>query len=66
MDTVVLTMSNALPPGNYTITVKNGTDGNTLLDNCSNSMAVGENISVCYSCSANAYGQYETCWLCTG
>ncbi|WP_240348376.1 gliding motility-associated C-terminal domain-containing protein [Longitalea arenae] len=46
MDTVVLTMSNALPPGNYTISVKNGTDNNTLLDNCDNSVPVGDNIAV--------------------
>ncbi|WP_242675487.1 T9SS type B sorting domain-containing protein [Niastella koreensis] len=45
MDTVVLTMSNALPPGNYTISVKSGSDGNTLLDNCNNSVPVGNNTS---------------------
>jgi gliding motility-associated-like protein len=45
MDTVVLTMSNALPPGTYTITVQNGQDGNTLLDNCDNSIPVGNNTS---------------------
>ena len=45
MDTVVLTMSNALPPGTYTITVQNGQDGNTLLDNCNNSVPVGNNTS---------------------
>jgi gliding motility-associated-like protein len=46
MDTVVLTMSNALPPGNYTISIKNGTDGNTLLDNCNNRVPVGDNFAV--------------------
>jgi gliding motility-associated-like protein len=43
MDTVVLTMSNALPPGNYTVTIKKGGDGNTLLDNCDKSIPEGDN-----------------------
>ncbi len=30
--------SNPLPPGNYTLNVVNGTDGNTLIDNCNNPM----------------------------
>lgn len=46
MDTIVLTMSNALPPGNYNISIKNGSDGNTLLDNCNNRAPVGDNISL--------------------
>lgn len=46
MDTVVLTMSNPLPPGKYTITLKNGTDGNTLLDNCDRSIPSGDVISL--------------------
>jgi gliding motility-associated-like protein len=45
MDTVVLAMSNALPPGNYTITMQKGSDGNTLLDNCDNAIPDGDNIS---------------------
>ncbi|MFL5747244.1 MAG: gliding motility-associated C-terminal domain-containing protein [Niastella sp.] len=45
MDTVVLTMSNALLPGTYTITVQSGQDGNTVLDNCNNSVPVGNNTS---------------------
>lgn len=45
LDTIVLTMSNALPPGNYTVSVKNGSDGNTLLDNCNNSVPVGNNFA---------------------
>ena len=34
MDSLELDLSNALPPGNYTFTIKNGSDSNTLLDNC--------------------------------
>jgi gliding motility-associated-like protein len=45
MDTVVLAMSNALPPGNYTLTINNGSDGNTLLDNCDRDIPAGDNVS---------------------
>lgn len=45
MDTIVLNMSNALPPGTYTIAVQNGNDGNTLLDNCNHHVPTGDNIS---------------------
>ncbi|SEO07036.1 gliding motility-associated C-terminal domain-containing protein [Niastella yeongjuensis] len=45
MDTVVLTMSNALPPNTYRITVQTGTDGNTLLDNCDQMMTAGNHIN---------------------
>ena len=44
MDSLLLTLNNPLPPGNYTITIQNGTDGNTLLDNCDRSIPVGEQI----------------------
>src|SRR6185312_13301445 len=44
MDSLVLGLSNPLPPGNYTVTMKNGTDGNTLLDNCGNSVPVGNSV----------------------
>jgi len=42
MDSVVLTMSGALTPGNYTLTIKNGIDGNTLLDNCDRNITPGD------------------------
>lgn len=45
MDSVVLTMNNTLPPGNYTLSVKNGSDGNTLLDLCQNGISTTETIS---------------------
>jgi len=45
MDSVVLTMSGALTPGNYTVTIKNGGDGNTLLDYCDRNITPGENIN---------------------
>ncbi len=45
-DSILITLNNALSPGNYTVTAKVGTDGNTLLDNCINNLAVGENASL--------------------
>ncbi len=46
MDSVTLKLNNPLPPGNYTITAKIGTDGNTLLDDCNNSVVTGDNVSL--------------------
>lgn len=34
MDSIILTLDKPLPPGNYTITIDNGTDGTTIKDNC--------------------------------
>ena len=44
MDSLILTLDTPLPPGNYTITVKNGGDGNTLKDYCDLLIPVAENI----------------------
>ena len=44
MDSVILTLDSPLPPGNYIITIINGTDGNTLSDNCDRLIPVGENV----------------------
>ncbi|MFN8251455.1 MAG: gliding motility-associated C-terminal domain-containing protein [Ferruginibacter sp.] len=44
MDSIILTLSNPLPPGNYTIAAKNGTDGNTIKDNCDRQVPVGESV----------------------
>ncbi|MGZ3901383.1 MAG: T9SS type B sorting domain-containing protein [Bacteroidia bacterium] len=44
MDSVTLTLNNPLPPGNYTVTVKNGNDINTLLDICDRNILPGSNI----------------------
>jgi len=46
MDTVVLTLSNALPPGTYKIAIQKGSDNNTLLDNCDKAVAEGSNFSI--------------------
>ena len=44
MDSVILTLNNPLPPGNYTVTIKNGNDANTLLDICDRNISPGNNI----------------------
>ena len=44
-DSVTLTLSAPLPPGNYTIALATGTDGNTLLDYCDVGIPVGNNTS---------------------
>lgn len=45
LDSLTLTLSNPLPPGNYTLTINNGSDGNTLLDNCKKDIAPGSTLS---------------------
>jgi len=45
-DSILLKLNTALIPGNYTITAKLGTDGNTLSDNCDNNLPVGDNASM--------------------
>lgn len=51
-DTILLTLSNSLiTDGNYTITAKTGTDGNTLIDLCGLSQPVGDTIGF----SINSY-----------
>ena len=45
MDSVILTLDRPLPPGNYTISIKNGlVDNNTLADNCGRYIPEGENV----------------------
>jgi len=46
MDSLSLTLSNPLPPGNYTITIQNGSDGNTLVDNCDRNIPVGNSLAL--------------------
>ncbi|MCC6448460.1 MAG: gliding motility-associated C-terminal domain-containing protein [Chitinophagaceae bacterium] len=42
---IIINFSNSLPAGNYTLALKNGTDGNTLSDNCTNFSPVGTSIN---------------------
>ncbi|MBS1919327.1 MAG: gliding motility-associated C-terminal domain-containing protein [Bacteroidetes bacterium] len=49
MDSVIITLNNPLPSGSYQLVMKNGTDGNTLLDVCGNAIPVGEAIDFQYT-----------------
>jgi gliding motility-associated-like protein len=44
MDSVVLTLSSPLAPGNYILTINKGTDNNTLLDNCDRNIPENETL----------------------
>jgi gliding motility-associated-like protein len=44
MDSLTVRLDKPLPPGEYTLAVQKGTDGNTLLDNCSRSIPEGETL----------------------
>ncbi|MEO9003535.1 MAG: gliding motility-associated C-terminal domain-containing protein [Ginsengibacter sp.] len=44
MDSLVVELSNPLPPGNYTLSVKNGTDSNTIIDNCGTNIPEGDSL----------------------
>lgn len=43
---LMLALDQPLPFGNYTLSLRNGTDGNTLVDICSKSIPAGENLTV--------------------
>lgn len=45
-ETVTLTFSNPLPPGNYTVSSKKGRDGNTLLDLCERGIPENEAVPI--------------------
>lgn len=45
MDSIAITLNKPLPPGNYALTIKKGSDGNTLLDNCDRNIPEGEHLS---------------------
>lgn len=46
MDTVQLKLNKPLPPGNYILTIVNGNDNNTLLDNCDRNITPGNKVPV--------------------
>jgi gliding motility-associated-like protein len=51
-DSIILTLSNPIPIGNYTLTVQDGTDGNTLLDNCNRPIDPGNSVQFSVSPAA--------------
>jgi gliding motility-associated-like protein len=40
-DSLIISLTNPIPAGNYVLTAKNGSDGNTVLDYCDNGIPVG-------------------------
>lgn len=44
MDSVIVTLSSPLAPGNYALTITNGSDANTLLDNCDAAIPPGDKL----------------------
>lgn len=46
MDAVTLTLSNPLPPGIYQIKIRNGSDGNTIRDNCDRDIPAGDSVPI--------------------
>lgn len=44
MDSITLVLSNPLPAGNYNLSIKKGTDVNTLLDDCDRDIPVGHKL----------------------
>lgn len=45
-DSLILKLDNPLPPGTYNVTVREGTDGNTLIDNCGNFIPEGNSLPI--------------------
>lgn len=46
MDSIVLTLSSPVPPGNYTLTIRSGADNINLLDNCDRTIPDGQSLPV--------------------
>lgn len=46
MDKLTLTLSNPLPPGNYKVRIKNGSDANTILDNCDRGIPENDSLNL--------------------
>jgi gliding motility-associated-like protein len=47
-DSLSITLTNALPSGNYNLVINNGSDNNTLLDNCGLLIPQGEQVPFSY------------------
>ena len=54
-DELELTLNGALPNGNYQLVIKNGSDGNTLLDNCTRSIPLNEQVPFTYQAPQPIY-----------
>ncbi|MBY0477757.1 MAG: gliding motility-associated C-terminal domain-containing protein [Chitinophagaceae bacterium] len=47
-DSVIITLSQPLPPGNYTLRLKNGTDNNTIVDLCDRAIPTTDVLNFSY------------------
>ena len=47
-DEVTITLANALPTGNYQLVINDGTDNNSLVDNCDRGIPAGEQATFSY------------------
>jgi gliding motility-associated-like protein len=64
-DSIAITFDKALPPGDYSLQLQQGSDGNTLLDACDNEMpATTINFTIHENVSAAFYSQLKE--SCTG
>ncbi len=64
MNAVTLTVSNILPNGNYTVSAKVGIDGNTLLDDCNNSVPLGDSAVFLSKDTVSAQFSYQIFYGC--
>jgi gliding motility-associated-like protein len=48
-DSLIITLSDPLPPGNYILRLKNGSDGNTILDLCDRAIPTTDQLSFEYA-----------------
>lgn len=48
MDSLILYLDKPLPNGSYSVSIRNGSDSNTLLDNCGTGIPVGESLNFSY------------------
>ncbi|MEI9911784.1 MAG: gliding motility-associated C-terminal domain-containing protein [Bacteroidota bacterium] len=48
-DEIIITLAGTLPNGNYQLISNNGTDGNSLVDNCGRSIPAGEQVAFFYA-----------------
>ena len=64
MSKLTLTLSNPLPDGNYTVYAKNGTDGNTLLDDCGTPLEVNDSANFIAKQAVSAQFSYQVLWGC--
>lgn len=48
-DEIVITLQNSLPNGNYSLVINDGSDANTLLDNCGRAIPPGDQLDFFYA-----------------